>query len=62
MFTRISKALAGVLARIGHGLVKFHDPDERLFTNDPAALAYLRMRSPRARTSGDFGLDLRDVW
>ena len=40
MFTRISSALAGTLARISHGSVKHHDPDIRLFENDRAAQAY----------------------
>ena len=62
MFTRISNALAGVLGGTGHRLVKSHDPDIRLFANDPAALAYLRMRPTRTQPSADFGLDLSDLW
>lgn len=48
MFTRILNALTGVLVESGHRLMKSHDPDIRLFANDPAALAYLRTR-PRER-------------
>ena len=44
MFPRMSKTLAGVLARISHGSVKHHDPDICLLENDPAALAYLQIR------------------
>lgn len=62
MFTKISNALVGVLAGTSHSAVRSHDPDIRMFSNDPAALAYLRMRHTRTRPSADFGLDLRDVW
>ena len=62
MFTRISSALAGTLARISHGSVKHHDPDIRLFENDRAAQAYLQMRPTRRPPSVDFGLDVTGVW
>jgi hypothetical protein len=62
VFTRISSALAGVLAGVSHRSVKCHDPDICLFEDDPAALAYLQMRPKRRPPSGDFGLDIGDVW
>ena len=62
MFTRISSSLAGVLAGISHKSVKHHDPDINLLANDPAALAYLRMRPKRRPPSADFGLATGDLW
>jgi hypothetical protein len=62
MFTRISSVLAGALDRINHGSVKYHDPAICLFKNDSAALAYLQMRPKRRPPSGDFGLEIGDVW
>jgi hypothetical protein len=62
MFTRISSTLAGVLSRISHRTVKYHDPEICLFEDDPAALAYLQIRPTRRRPSADLGLDIGDVW
>ena len=62
MLTRISNTLAGVLGGIGHRSLKHPDTDICLFENDPAALAYLQMRPKRRPPSGDFGLDIGDVW
>lgn len=62
MFTRISSTLAGVLASMSYRSVKHRDPEICLFENDPAALAYLRMRPTRRPPSADFGLDVGDFW
>ncbi len=64
MFTRISTTLADVLAAISDRSVKhhYHDPEICLFEDDPAALAYLRMRPTRRPPSADFGVDVGDVW
>jgi hypothetical protein len=64
MFTKISNTLAGVLAAISHKSARhhYHDPEICLFEDNPAALAYLRMRPKRRPPSADFGLDVGDVW
>jgi hypothetical protein len=43
MFRRISSTLVGVVSRISHRTVKYHDPEICLFEDDPAALAYCRL-------------------
>jgi hypothetical protein len=53
--------LAGVLAGSGSRSANHRDPDIGIFENDRAALAYLQMRPTRRPTSGDFGIDTKDV-
>ena len=64
MFTRISNTLADALAAISHRVVKhdYHEPEICLLEDNPAALAYLRMKPKRRPPSADFGLDVGDVW